>query len=109
MEGLISCVDVVITTRLHGLVLSLKHGVPAVAIDTVRGGAKVTRQAKAVGWATILAVEELTPQQLEQAFEFCLTEQAQVEARACADRARTRLRAVKTSLQQFLVDDLKDD
>jgi hypothetical protein len=102
VEALISRADVVITTRLHGLVLSLKNGIPAVAIDTVRGGAKVTRQAKTIGWTTILAVEKLARQQLEQAFEFCLTEQARLEARGCSDRARALLQDVKSDLQQFL-------
>ena len=35
VESLIARTDVVVTTRLHGLVLALKNGVPAVAIDTV--------------------------------------------------------------------------
>jgi hypothetical protein len=42
-------VDAVITTRLHGLVLALKAGVPVLAIDPILGGAKVTGQAHAPG------------------------------------------------------------
>lgn len=42
--------DVVVTTRLHGLVLALRSGVPAVAVDPVAGGAKISRQAAALGW-----------------------------------------------------------
>ena len=45
VESAIARVDVVVTTRLHGLVLALKNGVPAVAVDPIRGGAKVRRQA----------------------------------------------------------------
>jgi polysaccharide pyruvyl transferase WcaK-like protein len=45
----ISRLDLVITMRMHGLVLALKHGVPALAVDPVAGGAKVTAQAQA--WA----------------------------------------------------------
>ena len=38
--------DVVVTTRMHGLVLALREGVPAVTVDPIAGGAKVSRQAK---------------------------------------------------------------
>src|SRR5215210_4715104 len=50
VESLIARVDVVLTTRLHGLVLALKAGVPTVAVDPVAGGAKVARQAQRIGW-----------------------------------------------------------
>jgi Polysaccharide pyruvyl transferase len=33
--------DFVVTMRLHGLVLALKHGVPALAVDPVADGAAV--------------------------------------------------------------------
>src|SRR5437016_6221025 len=35
VESLIARMDLVLTTRLHGMVLALKHGVPAVAVDPV--------------------------------------------------------------------------
>ena len=47
--------DVVVTTRLHGLVLALKQGVPALAVDPVAGGAKVAAQAAVWGWPVLLA------------------------------------------------------
>lgn len=34
----LSRMDVVVTTRLHGLVLALKCGVPVLAVDPVAGG-----------------------------------------------------------------------
>jgi hypothetical protein len=55
VEAVISRADVVVTTRLHGLVLALKNGVPALAIDPVAGGAKVAAQAAAWGWPVLLA------------------------------------------------------
>src|SRR5262249_19582129 len=50
VESLIERMDVVLTTRMHGLVLAIKHGVPVVAVDPVIGGAKVQRQAATLGW-----------------------------------------------------------
>jgi Polysaccharide pyruvyl transferase len=46
--------DVVVTTRLHGLVLALTQGMPVLAVDPVAGGAKVATQAAAWGWPVLL-------------------------------------------------------
>ena len=54
VEAVIARADVVVTTRLHGLVLALKNGVPALAIDPVADGAKVAAQAAAWGWPVLL-------------------------------------------------------
>ena len=50
VANLISRMDAVVTTRLHGLVIAIKDGVPALAIDPVSGGAKIAQQAGAIGW-----------------------------------------------------------
>jgi hypothetical protein len=86
VEALLGRMDVVLTNRLHGLVLALKHGVPVVAIDSVRGGAKLRRQAEALGWPAVIGVESLDDETLARAYEFCLTPDAK---RAALD-ARTR-------------------
>ncbi|MGQ7296814.1 polysaccharide pyruvyl transferase family protein [Quadrisphaera sp. KR29] len=51
--------DAVVTMRLHGLVLALAAGVPAVAVDPVAGGGKVSAQAEAWGWPAVVAAEQL--------------------------------------------------
>lgn len=86
VESLIAKMDVVVTTRLHGTVLSLKNGVPVVAIDAISGGAKVTRQAKTIGWSNVLSIDSLSDQKLEQAFDYCLTPEARTQALECRDR-----------------------
>ena len=50
VESVIRKMDVVMTTRLHGLVLAIKNGVPVIAIDPVAGGAKIKRQAESIDW-----------------------------------------------------------
>jgi hypothetical protein len=54
LESILSHLDLVITMRMHGLVLALKHGVPALAVDPVAGGAKVTGQAKSWRWPAVV-------------------------------------------------------
>jgi hypothetical protein len=84
VEALISRMDVVITTRLHGMVLALKNGVPALAIDPHEGGAKVKRQAETTGWPIVFTGDTVTDDALRQALAYCLTADARRQARACA-------------------------
>jgi hypothetical protein len=92
IESLIARMDVVLTTRMHGLVLALKNGVPVVAVDSVAGGAKVTRQAQTLGWPCLAALA-VSKESLAAAFEACLAPEARVRAQACARRAQEALAA----------------
>lgn len=80
--------DVVVTTRMHGLVLALRAGVPALAADPVAGGGKVRAQAAAWGWPGVLGAEEILgpggPAALTERFAWCTSG----AGRAAAARAR---------------------
>jgi hypothetical protein len=54
LESILSRLDLVITMRMHGLVLALTHGVPALAVDPVAGGAKVSAQARSWRWPAVV-------------------------------------------------------
>jgi hypothetical protein len=95
--SVIARADVVVTTRLHGLVLALKAGVPVVAIDPVAGGAKITRQAAALGWDTVLAAEDAEPAAIAAAIEHCLSSDARALARRAAERGREELEPVRAA------------
>ncbi|SOD62235.1 Polysaccharide pyruvyl transferase [Streptomyces zhaozhouensis] len=62
--SLLERLDVVVTDRLHGLVLALRVGVPAVAIDPVSAGAKMTAQARALRWPAVIPGERLDEERL---------------------------------------------
>jgi hypothetical protein len=87
IECLLARMDVVVTTRLHGTVLSLKNGVPVIAIDPEIGGWKIRRQAELIGWPIIFDVDNITEEDLQKALDFCLTDEAREKARECRDRA----------------------
>src|SRR4051794_36452674 len=93
VESLIARMDVVVTTRLHGAVLALKHGVPAVMVDAVAGGAKVSRQAEALGWPALLVAEAFEDAELGRALDWCLTAEAREAALASAARGPPALAA----------------
>jgi hypothetical protein len=96
VESLVARMDAVLTTRLHGTVLALKHGVPTLAIDPVKGGAKISRQAETVRWPLVFTVDA-SEQELERALDYCLTAHARQRANECAARARDRLADVRST------------
>ncbi|GAA4488726.1 polysaccharide pyruvyl transferase family protein [Actinoallomurus oryzae] len=75
--------DVVVTTRLHGLVTALRCGVPALAVDPVWRGAKVSAQARAWHWPAALTAEEMSEGALDRWWRWCLG----AEGRRAAERA----------------------
>ncbi len=104
IESLIAKMDVVVTTRLHGMVMALKHGVPAVVVDPIAGGAKILRQAESIGWKQVLLAEDLSAEKLQHALDFCLSEDGRVAAGACRAQALETLDAVKGRFMRGLVD-----
>jgi hypothetical protein len=97
VESLFARMDVVVTTRLHGMVLSLKNGVPVVAIDPERGGAKVQRQARVLDWPVTLPVDAADETALRSALAYCLTEEGRERARECGRRAAARVDELRRS------------
>jgi len=102
IESLLARMDVVVTTRLHGMVLALKNGVPVVAIDPEAGGAKIIRQAQTIGWRLAYAADAASDQILQQAFDYCLTEDARQEARRCSGRAVADVESMRQELSTKL-------
>ncbi|MUL42906.1 polysaccharide pyruvyl transferase family protein [Streptomonospora sp. PA3] len=101
-DALVRRVDLVVTTRLHGLVLALRNGVPAIAVDPVAGGAKVSAQARALGWPAV-AVRDADGDtaafrdRLDALWDWC---------RSPAARARTGWAAATARERAPLIDDL---
>lgn len=91
VETLISKMDVVITTRLHGTVLALKNGVPVISIDPISGGAKITQQVRTFGWPLLFGVDNLDDKVLEEAFVYCLSNSARVKALDCSQNAVAKI------------------
>lgn len=101
IESLIGKMDVVLTTRLHGLVLALKNQVPAVVIDPVKGGAKLTRQARVLNWPFVFSADAVTDEPLSRAFDECLAPSARAAASASADSAKASIERIR---QRFLAE-----
>jgi hypothetical protein len=99
-------VEAVVTTRLHGSLLSLRHGTPWIAIDQIVGGAKVRAMGAQLGWPDTWAVEALRLDALEAALAELIAGRrgallARVRARA-RERAFETLAAVEGALERAL-------
>lgn len=103
VESLISKTDLIITTRLHGLVLSLKNGIPALAIDPISGGAKISQQADAISWPYIFDVDTLTKQELIKAYDECICGKAQNLVNESFDLAKRKLSRIENELKGYLL------
>jgi hypothetical protein len=85
--SLVARMDAVVTTRLHGLVLALRAGRPALAVDPIAGGGKVTAQARALDWPALVSAEEAEiPEWLEHWWRWCLSEDGLAWAHGVATR-----------------------
>ncbi|MFE9696268.1 polysaccharide pyruvyl transferase family protein [Streptomyces sp. NPDC006270] len=84
--SLASRLDLMVTDRLHGLVLALRAGVPALAVDPVLGGAKVTAQSRVLRWPALVAGEELTTGLLDHWWDWCLSPAGRAAARRRSER-----------------------
>jgi hypothetical protein len=94
-EAVLARADIVVTSRLHGLVTALRRGVPALAVDPVAGGAKLTAQARAVGWPAILSPDEVRSPAFDHWWAWCLaTGRALARERARETNADTLLTAL---------------
>jgi hypothetical protein len=103
VESLLARMDVVVTTRLHGMVLALKNGVPVIAVDPQPGGQKIARQAQSLGWPVSFNVDALTDESLRAAFSYCLTATARDKARECAQAGADGLHQVHREFMDALV------
>jgi Polysaccharide pyruvyl transferase len=102
VEAVISRFDVVVTARMHGLVLALKQGIPALALDPIHGGAKVSAQAAVLGWPAVVRAEDLSEARLDECLRWCLGGAARQRAADCRRRALAALGAVEREVRAAL-------
>lgn len=102
IESVISKMDAIVTTRLHGLVLALKQGVPVVAVDPIEGGAKITSQAYELRWPVVFNAKD-DVDALFDGLAFCLTAEARRLAEECAAYGRLKSSDVESKLLRALV------
>jgi hypothetical protein len=89
-DAIVRRLDAVVTTRLHGLVVALRCGVPALAVDPVEGGGKVAAQAQAWEWPALMVAEPVLDgtAELRQWWRWCLSPKGrELAATRAADAA----------------------
>lgn len=102
IEAVISRMDVILTTRLHGTVYALKHGIPAVVLDPVKGGDKVIMQARVLGWPAAYLVDTVDEDTLFSGLNYCLSKGGKSKAIECANLAKITLEEVHDKFLEAL-------
>lgn len=102
VEALVRRADVVVSMRLHALVLGLKYGRPVVACDPIAGGAKVTGQAAALDWPLVVPAEGITPEALDAALRRCLSGELAGRVRVARERGREGNARARSWLEEQL-------
>ncbi len=98
-EALLDRVDVVVTTRLHGLALALRAGIPVLAVDPVDGGGKVTAQAAAWQWPAVLPAGHAADSgRLDELWAWCLSPHGRRTAAQAAHSVPGQAEALLTAL-----------
>lgn len=69
IENAFATSSIVCTTRMHGALFSLLSRVPFIAIDQIRGGAKVSRLMREVGWRWSFLAESLRVEDIDRALD----------------------------------------
>lgn len=64
IEALYADCDLIITSRFHGAIMAMRHLVPFIAIDQIKGGAKVHNLVGATGWPFIYLAEKIDSDRL---------------------------------------------
>jgi hypothetical protein len=87
-----SNLDLVITTRMHGLLLSLSMGIPVIAMDQIEGGKKVTNISNKIEWDWCYSVKDINLSDITQ----CLSQVFEADTRSKVEKSR----ALAMSLSQ---------
>jgi glycosyltransferase involved in cell wall biosynthesis len=104
VESQLARMEAVVSTRLHGMVLALKNGVPVVAIDPEPAGAKVRRQAEVLQWPAVLTVDAASDEALRSGLAYCLSEPARAQALACRSHADRLLDGMREDFIRAMTD-----
>lgn len=109
--SVISKMDLVITTRLHGSILSLKSHVPFITIDPISMGAKVTRQLTKIEWPLTIGVDSLTTERLEQLIRKAIQPETkqlvcQVD-NSCMEKYQISKQKMISELKEALIDEYR--
>jgi Polysaccharide pyruvyl transferase len=105
LSTLIARLDIVVTTRLHGLVLGLRAKIPVIAVDPVAGGGKVTAQATAWDWPAVVGAERAGERDLLALWwDWCLSPAGRRRAAAAAASGAAQPRQLLAALVSAICD-----
>lgn len=104
IEARYAACDLVVTSRFHGGMLALRHGVPFVAIDQIRGGAKVFPLLAGGGWPHVLRADTADATVVVRAAVAALAVESRPHLAAARDRAVRGANVTLRAMTSWLAD-----
>lgn len=101
-EAICRRIDVLMTTRLHGLVIGLKTGIPVIAVDPIIGGGKIIQQGKALNWPYVFSSEDINKSMISDILDQLLDKQYKKLALDCAQKAKQSIVFMKDTFLQSI-------
>jgi len=102
LNSLICKCDVIISTRLHGIVYALKNKIPVLAIDPIIGGGKVQKQAESINWPAFINGENATAENISLEIKKILESKYTENIEPSLIIAKTKSQQIKNKLYSIL-------
>jgi len=106
IEALYADCDLIITSRFHGGILALRNTVPFIAIDQIKGGAKVFSLLEPTGWPYVFRADSVTTETICDAAQHLLTGSSipllHETAEHCRTAAELTLQALESEIRPMM-------
>ncbi len=94
--------DLILTSRFHGAIEALRSGVPFIAIDQIKGGAKVMPLLSRLGWHHVYKVEDVNLDTIAEAASSLLSDPMRSQLLAAGNEAIARANETLQSLSEWV-------
>ncbi|MGN6645531.1 MAG: capsular polysaccharide synthesis protein [Cytophaga sp.] len=102
IESLYNDCDIILTTRFHGAMLSIRNGIPVIAIDQILSGGKVFNMIHETGYPFVWKVNEITSEGLEQISTMLLQGKFQDQLTIIEQHTQEKAKYTLLTLEKYL-------
>lgn len=96
--------DLILTSRFQGAIEALRSGVPFIAIDQIKGGAKVIKLLSRLGWCHVYKVDDVNLETIAQAASSLLSGPIQSQLLDARIEAVSRANETLQSLSEWVAE-----
>lgn len=94
--------DIILTTRFHGAILSIRNTIPVIAIDQILSGGKVFNMIHETGYPFVWKVNEVNPEELEHTSTMLLEGKFQDQLAIIEQHTQEKAKHTLLTLEKYL-------